>query len=235
MWNEGDATAPINAYGRTKLAAEAAVRDRWENHVILRSSIIYGPESPVPVGRPLFLQFVEGQLKEGVATDYFTDEFRSPVYVEDIAQTISMILTRAGLSNHAPLTMQRDGESGDFVAEGAVPFGFSRVFNLGGPERLSRYDMARVVARCFDYENEDGLCVPSTSASADRGYLSPPDISMDVTRLVTELKIKLTTFEEAVRKIYKIPMRPSMQLAREGSGRGSGGEAGAPIAGNPTS
>lgn len=52
---------PINAYGRSKLAAEVAVAGRWpaRDTVILRSSIIYGPPPPLqPVGRPLFLQFV---------------------------------------------------------------------------------------------------------------------------------------------------------------------------------
>lgn len=65
-WREDDAPAPLNAYGRTKLAGERAVAARWPNHAILRSSIIYGPEPPVPVSRPLFLQFVDSQLAAGV-------------------------------------------------------------------------------------------------------------------------------------------------------------------------
>jgi hypothetical protein len=65
-WREDDSAAPLNAYGRTKLAGERAVAARWPNHAILRSSIIYGPEPPVPVSRPLFLQFVDAQLAAGV-------------------------------------------------------------------------------------------------------------------------------------------------------------------------
>jgi len=32
------------------------LQDRWENHIILRSSLIFGPQPPVPVSRQLFLQ-----------------------------------------------------------------------------------------------------------------------------------------------------------------------------------
>ena len=33
---------------------------QWEHHVILRSSIIFGPEPPEPVERPLFLSWLVG-------------------------------------------------------------------------------------------------------------------------------------------------------------------------------
>lgn len=65
---------------------------QWPKHVILRSSIIYGPQSPVPVARPLFLQFVAQQLAEQKETSFFNDEFRSPVYVMDIVQVLVKLL-----------------------------------------------------------------------------------------------------------------------------------------------
>lgn len=67
-WTEGDEPRPVNAYGRSKLAAERAVAARWPNHAILRSSLLYGPEPPLgPVDRPLFLQFIIEQLGKGVS------------------------------------------------------------------------------------------------------------------------------------------------------------------------
>ncbi|KAL4436541.1 hypothetical protein ABPG75_003680 [Micractinium tetrahymenae] len=67
-WTEQDEPAPINAYGRSKLAAEREVAARWPNHAILRSSLIYGPEPRLgPVGRPLFLQFIDRQLSKGAS------------------------------------------------------------------------------------------------------------------------------------------------------------------------
>lgn len=57
-WTEQDAAVPINEYGKSKLAAEHEIRRLWPKHVLLRSSIIYGPLTPVPVPRTLFVQFV---------------------------------------------------------------------------------------------------------------------------------------------------------------------------------
>lgn len=64
------------------------LQERWDNHVILRSSIIYGPQAPYPVSRTLFLQFIERTLKAGRPTKFFSDEFRSPVFVQDIISVI---------------------------------------------------------------------------------------------------------------------------------------------------
>jgi nucleoside-diphosphate-sugar epimerase len=39
----GDAPRPLTAYGRSKLAGERVVRDRWPNAAILRPPAVYGP------------------------------------------------------------------------------------------------------------------------------------------------------------------------------------------------
>ena len=65
---------------------------QWPHHVILRSSIIYGPNSPQPVSRRLFLQFVDGALRDGPPTTFFADEWRSPVYACDICRIAEALL-----------------------------------------------------------------------------------------------------------------------------------------------
>ena len=59
-----------------------ALQERWRNHVILRSSIIYGAQCSTPVSRMLFLQFIVSSLEAGKPTAFFDDEFRSPIYVQ---------------------------------------------------------------------------------------------------------------------------------------------------------
>lgn len=77
-WAETDPTQPVNAYGRSKLEAEQNLAAAYlHKHVVLRASLIYGPQPPLQaVGRPLFVQFVESQLAQGIETSFFVDEFR---------------------------------------------------------------------------------------------------------------------------------------------------------------
>jgi dTDP-4-dehydrorhamnose reductase len=119
-WREADADAcaPVNAYGRTKRAAEAAVRARWPAHCVLRSSIIVGGAPRTLVSRALFLQWLDAALAAGEA-ELFEDEYRSPVYVADIVRVCAALLARG-----AP-------------AAAAAPH---RTLNLGGPERCVARD-----------------------------------------------------------------------------------------------
>ena len=103
------------------------VQDRWANHIILRSSIIFGPQSPVPVSRVLFLQFIATGLRQGKPTTFFEDEFRCPIYVKDIVRVVNAFVERQGDLQH-------------------------RLFNMGGPERLSRLAIAQKTADIWDLD-----------------------------------------------------------------------------------
>ena len=176
---EGDAARPVNAYGRTKAAAEGEIRRRAPRHVILRSSIIFGPEPPVPVGRPLFVQWIAGELRAGRRADFFEDEFRSPIYVRDWEEVVARLLD-----------LWRGG--------GEVPCG---TFNLGGPERLSRVDMAAAVARVLGADPALVRACPAPPA-AERGVASPADISMLSTALEDALGLRFTPFEAALEETF---------------------------------
>lgn len=209
-WNrEGDAAAmrAANAYGASKRDAEALVTERWANHAVLRSSIIVGPAPRAPVGRPLFLQWLDGALAGPAPTELFEDEYRSPVCVDDLVAACAELLRRA--------------EQGPPLQH--------RVFNLGGPERcvprgrlttraagidcqiacahacsrsLSRADMGDAVAALRGHPRANVRRVPAASVS--RPVPSPADISMDSSRAQTELGLTLTPFAEAVRRAFKL-------------------------------
>jgi dTDP-4-dehydrorhamnose reductase len=76
--------APRHTSARPLLLSRTGAQRRWPEHCILRSSIIYGPQCPTPVPRTLFLQFIDHALVEGATTTFFDDEFRCPVWVDDI-------------------------------------------------------------------------------------------------------------------------------------------------------
>ena len=68
--------------------------------------------------------------------------------------------------------------------------------DVGGPERLSRLDMALKVADAYNFDKSESI-IPVPSDSVSRGVASPADISMDVSRL-RMLEVPLTFFSEAL-------------------------------------
>jgi len=127
-WSEDDAAgcAAVNAYGKSKREAEAAVVAQWKHHAMLRSSAIIGPvHMPYkPVTRSVFTKWLDDSLAAG-AVNLFEDEYRSPVYVRDICSAIDALLR---------ICVPQPGQ-------GREPSGIEhRVFNLGGPERCACND-----------------------------------------------------------------------------------------------
>lgn len=178
--SETDPIDPQNVYALTKYKGEEYIQKNWDRFVILRSSIIYGPEIPPGashgVGRPLFIQFVQQQcLEKRQPTTFFIDEWRNPVYVGDIVDACDYFVSKAG-----------EGKR-------------KEVYNCGGPDRLSRFDMAMAIAE--RYSRGEGIdqirhCIVSASTkdAAGRGYRSPPDISMLSTKLEHTIGKAMTSF-----------------------------------------
>ncbi len=203
--------APINAYGRSKLKAEEVIRNSGCCHVILRSSIIVGPELP-GVERPLFVQFIRDRLQQKIPTRYLVDEFRSPIYCHDICLIVQALIRSF---------MEQARREDDPDRRHRI---FAHTFNMGGVERLSRLDMALAVASVIDFDgeeavdvvddsdntkskinskaNRDELIIPCTGAELnDRPYRSPADISMSSQAIYRLTGVQPLSFEEMLRKI----------------------------------
>ncbi|GJP44681.1 hypothetical protein CLOM_g4044 [Closterium sp. NIES-68] len=133
FYKESDPLVPVNTYGKSKVAGEQAVREQWAgSHAILRSSIIVGPPPPVPLKKTLPLQWIDSALSSSLASgqpeSFFDDEYRCPIYVHDYPRIVRALMDRHALGHRFALTL-----------------------NAGGPDRLSRADMAAVVARIRGY------------------------------------------------------------------------------------
>ena len=84
-YHEDDPPNPINVYGRTKVAAEHAVRVLHPSALIARISMAYGHPR---TGGASFLTRVEEKLRAGQPTNQPDDEFRTPIDVLTCADAL---------------------------------------------------------------------------------------------------------------------------------------------------
>jgi len=175
FYKEEDETLPVNMYGNSKVAAEKFITEKCSNYAILRSSIIYGPQTISPVEKSLPIQWMDSVLSKGQQVGFFNDEYRCPVYVKDMVDVI-LSFTNSWLSDGKRIQV---------------------LLNVGGPDRVSRLQMAESVADVRGYSHSILKSVPASSVN--RGVASPSDISMDITKLTQMLGIQPITFEDGVR------------------------------------
>lgn len=87
---ESDPTAPLNAYGRTKLAGEVAIRDSGCAHLILRTSWVYSMRGAN------FLLTVKRLAAELEEMRIVADQTGAPTWARGIAGATALILARCG-------------------------------------------------------------------------------------------------------------------------------------------
>lgn len=82
--------APVNGYGRTKLAAEQVVSDVFPDALIVRTNF-YGWGTSV---RPSFSDWILGALQRGEPLNMFNDTYFTPILVNDLADRIVGLIER---------------------------------------------------------------------------------------------------------------------------------------------
>lgn len=164
---ERDALKPTNAYGQSKLDMEnylKQIRDiEGPSLFLLRSSIILGPPAPFGGAHTTFFDFCQTQGAKQEPTSFFTNEYRTVVSAKYVVQVIDDIILQACYGS-------RDSDQ-------ELPM----VYNMGGPFRVNRWDMAQAVFEHFGYDQK--LILKAEQTSSD----SPLDISMD-SSLLAQMK-----------------------------------------------
>lgn len=87
-YTEDHAPHPINVYGETKLYGEKAIQDADCNHLILRTSWVYGTR-----GNNFLLKMLQ-RAKEKNELRVVVDQIGSPTWSHQIAQATAQILER---------------------------------------------------------------------------------------------------------------------------------------------
>lgn len=114
-YRENDAPAPITPYGESKARAEQVVKTESANPIIVRTSLVYGFDPMDPRTR----QTIDGEMPH-----LFTDEYRCPIFVGDLADALLELVQN------------------DFIG----------VLNIAGSQRLSRYEFGVKLANAFHAE-----------------------------------------------------------------------------------
>lgn len=91
-YDEEDVPNPLNVYGRTKLAGERAMQASGANHLILRTSWVYGA-----TGKN-FLVTIRRLAAERDELKIVNDQFGAPTWCRDIATATATILARVAQS-----------------------------------------------------------------------------------------------------------------------------------------
>lgn len=139
---------PKNIYGKQKSDAEEKISNLYPEAAICRMPLMFGLRSPFSQS---FIQPIIENLKKGIKTAYFNDEYRTPISAWDVSDFfLNHINNLAGL------------------------------FNLGGNERVSRYDFALKVAEIGGYPSDliQGNSQKDVQLLAPR----PKDLTMDNSR-----------------------------------------------------
>jgi dTDP-4-dehydrorhamnose reductase len=169
-YKEDDSLDPVNYYGETKMLAEAAVEKYPFSWSIVRTILVYG--KPMS-GRQNILTNVAAALQRGEPLKIFSDQTRTPTYVEDLAKAMIVMLENR--------------------SEG--------IYHLSGKDAQTPYAMAVAVAVHLGFDPNQIENV--TAATFKQPALRPPITGFDLTKAATELSYKPTPFEEGLQKTFE--------------------------------
>lgn len=163
---EGEATGPLNLYGRTKRAGEQAVLSALPAAAVARVALVLGRGHG---SRATSSESVGQALRAGRSPRLFTDEYRTPIDPESVADALARLVCGPGAG----------------------------LFHLGGPERLSRFELGRRVARAFGLPQD--RITPALQSEHAGPERRAPDVSLDSTRARRELGWEPRALDVAIR------------------------------------
>lgn len=91
-YTEEDDTKPVNLYGFSKLQAESMVQTSTIPFAIVRTCLVYG--NLLQRFRTNIVSWVKESLEQGKTIRVVSDQWRTPTYVEDVAEGIALIIEK---------------------------------------------------------------------------------------------------------------------------------------------
>ena len=107
-----------------------------------------------------FVKYILDSLSYGQKLELARDMYFSPIFIDDVAEAVRLLVSE----------------------------NMSGLYNLAGPGRISHYEMGLRVAKVFGLKDE--LLVPLSMDEMGLTVRMPKDLSMDVTKISTLVKIR---------------------------------------------
>ena len=182
---EGDATSPLNAYGRSKLEGERNVAANCEAHIILRTAGVYSPFGHNFVRT--MLRLAETKRDIGVVSD----QIGNPTYAPHLASAILRIARR--------------------VASEPEPSRLSGIYNAAGRGDTTWFGFAEEIFRCSRSLGGPVARVhPITTADYKTPAKRPASSRLDCTKLERVFGITLPSWVEGTRDCVTRLVRPAV-------------------------
>jgi dTDP-4-dehydrorhamnose reductase len=160
---------PASLYAETKLVGEMKVKESTDNYLILRTALLYG--FGLNHSRSHF-HFMYDELKNNRLVKLFTDQFRTPISLNDASKIIADLAE-----------MEITGE----------------IINLGGVERVSRYELGEMLCSIAGFDKN---LLQKITLDEILNFPKVEDVSLNIERLQS-LGLKSRTIEKNIREIIR--------------------------------
>ncbi len=180
---EDDTLDPVTEYGQMKGAAEHVVLAHAPDALLVRTSLIYGADANNR--QDAHTQFVLDGLRANRSVMLFTDEYRCPIFVEDLARAL-VELAGAGF-----VLSQAGG------ARTSLASPHHGILHIAGAERVSRYELGVALARYHGYTDLTNLAATTSEAT---GSVRPKDCTLNCEKARALLRTKLRGVSEVLRR-----------------------------------
>jgi dTDP-4-dehydrorhamnose reductase len=164
---ETDTTKAVNYYGQTKIEAEKLVKQYTYQWSIVRIALVYGKPQ---FGRNNIVTLVKEKLNNKEEYKVFSDQLRTPTYVEDVAVGIFLMLQKNAYG----------------------------IYHIAGQDILSPYEIAIATAKYLDLD--DFLIKNITSKDLVQPALRPAITNFNIDKAKEELGYKPNSFIDGLKK-----------------------------------
>jgi dTDP-4-dehydrorhamnose reductase len=184
-YRETDATGPVSVYGASKLAGENALRESGAEHLIFRTSWVYGMR-----GKNFLLTILRlAREREGVRV--VADQFGAPTWSRDLARMAAAVIGQC-----------EDGAQG--CATGAVLRDFGGVYHAAGSGETTWHGFATEAVR-LAREQEPGVRFAELEAITTAEYPTPAkrpaNSRMNCERLAERFGWRMMDWKDSLRQV----------------------------------